>query len=229
MAKKIKGFSEISLLAGLIFCSLGVCFASKSGFGVSMVVAPAKVLSEYFSWMTLGWGETLVQVALLIIVSIIVKKVKIKYILSFLTAFVYGRMLDFWLFVFGKEQYTDMTSRILSCSASLLLVSFAVACYLRSYLPQPGYEMIVSELANHYKKDMNKVKWIYDISSLAAAIILMLTLFFKFDFTMVGIATLIATFINAPLIAMWGKLMETKLEFTPKFTKFKEWYDKILD
>ncbi|MBR5264323.1 MAG: hypothetical protein IKV50_06480, partial [Clostridia bacterium] len=42
--KKIPGMGELAYVLGLILCALGVCFSANSGFGVSMVVAPAYVL-----------------------------------------------------------------------------------------------------------------------------------------------------------------------------------------
>ena len=44
MENKKGRFAEIAYVLGIILCPLGVCLSAKSGFGVSMVVAPAYVL-----------------------------------------------------------------------------------------------------------------------------------------------------------------------------------------
>ena len=44
METKKGRFAEIAYVLGMILCPLGVCLSAKSGFGVSMVVAPAYVL-----------------------------------------------------------------------------------------------------------------------------------------------------------------------------------------
>ena len=44
MNNKKGNFAELAYVMGMILCPLGVCLSAKSGFGVSMVVAPAYVL-----------------------------------------------------------------------------------------------------------------------------------------------------------------------------------------
>ncbi len=231
--KKIGGLGELAYIVACITCSLGVCFATKSGFGVSMVVAPSFVLfnkiSQLFPSVTYGMVEYLFQAFVILLTALVVKRFKWKYVLSFATAIIYSALLDFWRGVFGAQIYTLMSHRILACAAGMIIVSFAVALYLRTYLPQEGYEVVVSEITNKFGFKMNKVKWVYDISSLSFAVILMLCLFGSFSTNMVGIGTVITTLVNAPLIAFWGWVLERKFEFTPAFKKFKIKYDKIMD
>ena len=105
MEKKKGCFAEIAYVLGLILCPLGVCLSAKSGFGVSMVVAPAYVLymriSEMFSWFTFGKSEYIFQGLLLVVLAFTVRRFKWKYLLSFVTAFIYGNILDLWYVVLG--------------------------------------------------------------------------------------------------------------------------------
>lgn len=231
--KKIGGFGELAFIIAIITCALGVCFATKSGFGVSMVVAPSFViynkLIQFLPWVTFGMVEYAFQGLLIVVTALVVKRFKWKYILSFFTVIIYSFVLDFWRSILGTEVYTEMPHRILSCAAGIIIVSFAVALYLRTYLPQEGYEVVVSELSKCFGFKMNKVKWTYDLSSLTFAVVMMLCLFGKFSTNMIGIGTVITTLVNAPLIAFWGWLLERKLEFTPCFKKFKAVYDKLMD
>lgn len=231
--KKIGGMSELAYVIACITCSLGVCFATKSGFGVSMVVAPSFVLfnkiSQIFPNITYGMVEYCFQGLLILVTAIVVKRFKWKYVLSFGTAVIYSLLLDFWRSIFGQEVYTELHHRILASAAGIIIVSFAVALYLRTYLPQEGYEVVVSEVTNKFNLKMNKVKWVYDLSSLTFAVVLMLCLFGGFSTEMIGIGTVVTTAVNAPLIAFWGWLFEKKFEFTPYFKKFKAKYDKIMD
>ena len=232
-SKKIGGFSELAFIIAIITCALGVCFATKSGFGVSMVVAPSFViynkLVTIWPFVTFGMVEYCFQGLLIVATGLVVRRFKWKYVLSFLTVIIYSAVLDFWRSIFGTEVYTEMPHRIMACAAGIIIVSFAVALYLRTYLPQEGYEVVVSELTNRFGFKMNKVKWIYDLSSLTLAIVLMLCLFGGFSTKMIGIGTVITTIVNAPLITFWGWLLEHKLEFTPRFKRFKASYDKIMD
>ena len=98
MNSKKGNFAELAYVMGMILCPLGVCLSAKSGFGVSMVVAPAYVLylriSETLPWFTFGKSEYIFQGLLLILLGIAVRRFKWKYLLSFVTAFLYGMM--FW-------------------------------------------------------------------------------------------------------------------------------------
>ena len=71
MNSKKGNFAELAYVMGMILCPLGVCLSAKSGFGVSMVVAPAYVLylriSETLPWFTFGKSEYIFQGLLLIL------------------------------------------------------------------------------------------------------------------------------------------------------------------
>lgn len=233
MKQKIGKMNECAWFLGIVLCSLGVCFATKSGFGMSMVVAPAYVIylkvSETYSWFTFGMAEYCFQGILLIALCIVMKRFKWKYALTFATVIFYGASLDFWQGIFGTEVYADYWQRALSSAFSILITGIAIAFVLRTYLPQEAYEMFVKEISEKHRWNMNKVKWVYDFCSLAATIIIMFVVYHRFSIQIVGINTLLYAFLNAPLIALFGKLMDKKMEFTPAFPKlyqkFEQWMD----
>ncbi len=224
--KPIRKTGEIFYILGTILCSLGVCMSAKSGFGVSMVVAPSFVISNFLQpklpFFTFGNTEYVVQGLFIIALIIIVGKFKIKYPLSFVTAVIYGLLLDMWRLVFGAEVYTETYMRVISMILGAVVTAFAIALYLRTYLPQQGYDLFVYEIATEKKLRMNVVKWVYDASSLVLAIALMLILFGRFDLEMIGVGTLILTVINTPLIAGFGKLIDKFCDPAPMFPRFAE-------
>lgn len=65
--------------------------------------------------------------------------------------------------------------------------------------------MFVKDVTDTYQKDMTKVKWLFDLSALLIAVVLMLVLFRRFAFNMVGLNTVLATIVNAPLIGFLEK------------------------
>ena len=83
MNEKKGKLAEAAYVLGMILCPLGVCLSAKSGFGVSMVVAPAYVLfqkvSQTISWFTFGKSEYIFQGLLLILLAIVLRKFKWKY------------------------------------------------------------------------------------------------------------------------------------------------------
>lgn len=233
MENRKGSFAEIAYILGMILCPLGVCLSAKSGFGVSMVVAPAYVLymriSETFPWFTFGKSEYIFQGLLLILLALAVRRFKWKYLLSFVTAFIYGNILDLWYVVLGSEQYTILWQRGMACVLGILITSLAIAFFLRTYLPQEAYEMFVKDIADTYQKDMTKVKWLFDLSALLIAVVLMLVLFRRFAFNMVGLNTVLATIVNAPLIGFFGKMLDRAGSFDSSFPEFYQKFQKIMN
>lgn len=209
---KIDVRSTVMYVIGMILCPLGVVLATKAGFGVSMIEAPVYVsylhFSKSFSFLTFGTCEYILQAIVIILLCVLVRKFKIKYLFSFLTAVLYGFILDSWIRLFGDGLYPELSTRVISYCASITIIAFAVACFLRTTLPQEAWELFVKELADNYKFNMTKVKWIYDFASLAVGIILMLIFFRRFNTEAIGIGTIITTFINAPIIGLFGKLID---------------------
>ena len=233
MENKKGRFAEIAYVLGIILCPLGVCLSAKSGFGVSMVVAPAYVLylriSETIPWFTFGKSEYIFQGLLLIVLAFAVRRFKWKYLLSFVTAFIYGNILDLWYVVLGSEQYTVYWQRGMACVFGILITSLAIAFFLRTYLPQEAYEMFVKDVTDTYQKDMTKVKWLFDLSALLIAVVLMLVLFRRFAFNMVGLNTVLATIVNAPLIGFFGKILDRAGSFDSSFPEFYQKFQKIMN
>lgn len=232
-AKEKPRFAEIYWTAGIIICALGVRLASNSGFGVSMVAAPALVffrfLAKFIPGITYGIAEYTFHAILLVLLAVILRRFKWKYPVAFLTGFLFGLALDGWGLVFGVEVYSSLASRIIAAAAGALVTAIAIAGFLRSYLPQQVYELIVTEVTDKYKLNIGKVKWCYDVASLILSVVMMLLLLRTFDTSVVGIGTLIITVVNAPLIAMFGKILDRFFDPDSAFPGFKKWFEKIFD
>lgn len=232
-SKKIAGMGEPAYVLGVILCALGVCFSAKSGFGVSMVVAPAYVLhcklEPLLPFFSFGVAEYVLQGGLILLLCPFVGRFKKKFLLSFGTAVFYGVVLDFWRMLFGTEVPNELWQRACFCGLGGCITAFAIALLLRTYLPQQGYELVVKELSDRYGWAMGRVKWIYDMSSLVVAILLMLLLFGEFSFSMIGAGTLLLTLVNTPLITGFGKLLDRFFVFTPFFPRFHGFFQKHFD
>lgn len=211
---KVKLRPIIFWILAMILCPLGVCFASRSGFGVSMIEAPVYVLFNYIgiaksvSWFTFGTAEYFMQGVLLILLCIAIRRFRLRYLLSFVTALVFGLILDCWNNILGSARFEAMPARVMSAVAGMLITAFAVALFFRTWLPQEVWELFVKELSERYALNMTKVKWVYDWCSLGLGVILMLIFFGRFDFGMIGVGTLVTTAVNAPVIGACGKLID---------------------
>lgn len=228
--KKFNSMGEAAWLFAQIFISLGVCLVTKGGFGVSMVVAPAYIIhlevSRFIPWYSFGTSEYILQAVLLIIMCIIIKKFDFRYLLSFLTAVIYGFMLDGWFLVFGGSQpFQTLSGRIISLACGVVVTAFSISLFFRTYLPQQVYELFVSHVAERFKIQIDKFKWAYDIGSLTVAVILALCVSHFNDnirfWDCIGIGTLVCTVLNAPLIALFGKMLDKLFGFNARFPRLE--------
>lgn len=216
--KKWTGTGELSYVLATVLTTLGVAMMTKADFGLSMIVAPAYLLSQKLSFLTFGTAEYVVQALLLIVLFIALRRVEWRFMLTFVSALIYGAVLDG--FVLLLDAYTipeSIAARILYYVFGLLICDAGVSLYFNSYLPPCCYDMFVKELSAGLKLHQPKVKIIYDYSSFAVALVL--TFLFFGELRGIGIGTLVCVFVNGPLINMFNKIFGKLTDFSPKFIK----------
>ena len=90
--------TELAYVFGIVFVAWGVVLMEKADFGVSMVVAPAYLLYRWLSpaWsvVTFGMAEYCLQAVLLLAMCLLLRRFRVSYLFSFVTAVVYGVVLD---------------------------------------------------------------------------------------------------------------------------------------
>lgn len=219
-AKKIRKMNEISWLLGIIFCTLGVCLCTKANFGLSMIAAPPYIIHlrmiRFFPWYTQGTSEYLWQGLLLIVLCGVVRRFRVRYLFSFVTAFLSGNMLDIWLRLFsGNGAFEPMWLRCIAYVLGVCTTALAIAFYFRTRLPLQVYELIVAEISDKFGKDINKTKHAYDAAMLVVSAVLAPVL--NGSFRGVGIGTVITTLVNAPLIAFFGSVIDRYMSFEMRF------------
>lgn len=198
---------------GLIFCDLGVSLCTKSDLGLSMIGASPYILHVYmrdrFAWFSQGTAEYVWEAIVLVVACIILRRFKLRYLLSFVTAVLAGFCIDGWLFVLGgNAPYETLAGRITAFVLGTVVCAFGIAFYFHTTMPMQVYELAVYEIADRYKLNRNKVKFVNDAVLLVVAIVLSFLLTHKF--TGIGIGTIIITIVNAPLIAFFDKLIFRK-------------------
>lgn len=230
MSKKITLHGEFVYAAAVILLSLAVAMLSAANFGVSMIVAPAYIISQKLGVITFGQGEYLVQSVLFVVFCILMKKIKPIYFVSFITCLIYGAVLDLWrkfvpLFNPDVTAPGSMTMpvRILLFVGGMLLTSFSVMLFYKTYLYPQVYDFFVKGISAHFNKDRTKFKIVFDFSCLAVSCVLTLTLFRKF--VGIGVGTLILTALNGFIIGRFDKLFDKCVNLKPLFPKFASKFD----
>ena len=137
MKQKRVFYCELAYVLGMLILAFGNAFMEKADLGMSMVVAPAYILhlvvSKYLPFFTFGMAGYVFQAFLLLGLSLLMKKVKRSYFLSFVTAFLYGLLLDVVMSVVALFSLEGFVWRCVFFALGLLLSSIGVALLLHNY------------------------------------------------------------------------------------------------
>lgn len=222
--KKIRISRESTYIIAIFIMSLGVALMEKADFGVSMVVAPAYLLSLKYDFFTFGRAEYCIQLVLIAVMCLMIRRFKISYLFSFVTAFVYGAVLDGFIYLLGFVPANIFAVRIILCVLGAVITSFSVAMFFKTYLSPCAYDMFVKVVATHFHFNLGHFKIGYDVSSLLISIIL--TFSFFGEINAIGPATIICAFVNGVIIGGFGKIIDKKFEFYNRFS-FCKYFDKV--
>lgn len=217
--------NELAWVIGIVLSTLGIALYTKADFGLSMIAAPAYIIHSkminYFDWYSQGTSEYIFQTILIIALSVIMLRFKKSYILSFLTAIVSGVVLDGWfLLMHGNAPFESMAIRIIAFIFGEISLTIAIAFFFRTTLPVQIYELIVNEISEKKNLEKNKVKQLYDVFMLVLSLALALVL--NKSFQGLGIGTIIITIINAPLIKIFGDILDRVFSFESLFKRLRK-------
>ena len=217
---KKKGFyTEVAYVIGIVAIALGVGFMERADFGLSMVVAPAYVLHRVisvipgFAFFSFGVAEYTLQAVLLILLAIVVRRFRISYLFSFVTAVVYGYVLDLILMIMPQIGADDYVMRVLFFIIGEFFCSLGVSMMFHTYISPEVYELFVSEVSATYRLKTGRVKTVYDCVSCVVGIALSFIFFGFGNFVGIGWGTVICALINGFIIGRFSKLEDKWFDF----------------
>ncbi|MBE6825118.1 MAG: hypothetical protein E7513_07235 [Ruminococcaceae bacterium] len=215
--KKRVFYTELSYIIGLISLALSAALMEKADFGVSMVVAPAYLLhlkvSQFLPFFSFGMAEYTLQAVLLIIMVIALRKFKVSYLFSFVTAVLYGFILDFMMLIVAYIPSETLIIRTMLYVLGLLGCAVGVSLLFHTYISPEVYELFVKEVSSMLGININRFKTIYDCSSCLIAIVMSFSFFGMWQFEGVKLGTIICALINGFTIGAFSKLFEKLFEF----------------
>lgn len=222
MALKKKTFyMELSYVVGLLVLAFGAALVEKASFGMSMVVAPAYILhlkiSQFLPWFSFGVAEYVFQGLLILVTAICMKRLKLAYLFSFVTALLYGTLLDGAMALVAYLPEGGFGLRLGWYALGMVSSSFAVSLLFHTYLAPEAYELIVKELAAKSNKDIARIKTVYDCLSVVLSIGLSFAFFGFGRFVGVHWGTVVGAVLNGFLISRFSKLLEHFFVFKNKW------------
>ena len=208
MKKKPVLYTELAYFLGILLLALGNSLIEKAALGMSMVVAPAYILhlwiSEYLPFFSFGMAGYVFQAGLLLVLILITRRARISYLFSFVTAVIFGFVLDLCMLIVSPIAAVELWVRILIFLSGMVLSTAGIAFLFHTYLLPEVYELFTKELVRKYGWELFRVKTAYDISSFVLAILMSLVIFG--GFVGIGVGTVVCAFLNGFLIASFDKL-----------------------
>ena len=210
-------YTELAYLLGLVILVLGTAMMERADFGMSMVVAPAYLLhlklSRCLLFFSFGMAEYLFQGLLLLSMMAILRKFRITYLFSFVTAVLYGFALDGAIALIAPLPCAGIAARVAFYALGMLLCSLGVSLLFHSYISPEVYELWVKEFSAKHGIDIHKYKTGYDCASCLLGVILSF-LFFGFGrFEGVKVGTIVCALVNSSLIGLCSRLLEKTWQF----------------
>lgn len=222
--KKLKLPSEVVYLVAIVLLAFSCAMLTSVDFGISMIVAPAYILSLVVPSLSFGQAEYVIQGLLFLVFCIVMKNFRISYLSAFVTALLYGAVLDLFRLVplfnpaITAPGSMDLWARIVMFIAGVPLTALSVALFSKAYLYPEVYDLFFIGVSRKYCLKTSVVKTCFDAFMLVLGTVMSLAFFKKF----VGInwGTLVMTLLNGSLISLFSKLLDKCVEIKPVFKRF---------
>lgn len=214
-------YTEWAYVLGIVFLAVATALTKKANFGVSMVVAPAYLLhlavSPILPFFTFGVAETAVKLILLTVMCIVIGKFRPRYLISLVSAVLFGLTLDGAVFALDFLPCEALWARVVLYLLGIVACSFGVSLFFHTYIPPDVYELFVKEVSTRFGIKISRFKTFYDCTSCLVGIVLSFAVFGRWNFQAIGVGTVICAFINGPLIGLFSKMLEHSFEFKDAF------------
>lgn len=227
--RKIAINSEATYFVGILLLSLSVAMLASADFGISMIVAPAYLLSLKIDFLTFGQAEYVIQAILFIALCIVIRKFKPVFLTSFLACLLYGFVLDLWqmisFFDIAKTPPESLAFwvRITLFLGGFFLNGFSVALFFKTYLYPQVYDFLVKCIVARFRFKTLSVKTCENFFMLALALLFSFCFFGKL--VGIGWGTLAMTVLSGTIIELFSKLLDRFFEFEPALSRLASFFD----
>lgn len=214
---KKKFSNELAYLLGNLFVAVGVALMERADFGVSMVVAPAYLIYRRVSltlpFFTFGMAEYTLQAVLLVMMCLILRRFRVSYLFSFVTAVFYGVILDIVMLPAACLPTDGFVLRAAWYFLGMVSCSVGISLMFHTYISPEVYELLVKELSGHFGMELHRFKQLYDISGTLVGVVLSFAFFGLWHFEGVKLGTIFCALINGPMIGAISGWLDRRYEF----------------
>lgn len=229
--KKRRFSAELAYVLGIVFVAWGVVLMEKADFGVSMVVAPAYLiyrwLSPTWSFVTFGMAEYCLQAVLLLVMALVLRRFRVSYLFSFVTAVVYGFVLDGFMLLGGLLPADEIWQRAIWYVLGMLFCAAGVSAMFHTYVSPEVYELFVKEISARFRLNINRFKTVYDCASCLLGVLLSFLAFGFGKFEGVKWGTVVCALVNGWVIGRFSAFYEKHWTFYDSLPLRKYFEPKI--
>ncbi len=209
--------TELAYAAGLLLLAFGTALMERADFGLSTIVAPAYLLhlriGQTHPAFTFGAAEYCTQAALLVLLAAVTRRFRLSYLFSFITALIYGFVLDLMMELAGRIPAGGLPGRAVFYVCGLVVCAAGVALLFRTYLSPEAYELFVKEISSVYGFEISRVKTVYDCCSCAVAVVLSFAFFGFGHFEGIKAGTVLCALVNGTLIGAISRFFDRVFAF----------------
>ncbi len=221
--------SEMAYLVAICILPLAVSILAEADFGLSMIVSPAYLVSLRLGNVTFGQAEYLTQAVVFALLCIVLGRFRPIFCMSFVTCLIYGRILDLWRMLpcFNPKVTVPgcmgFPLRVVLFCVGVLLTSFSLALFFKTYLFPQVYDFFVKAVSLSYGVPLPRFKTAFDLVLLTLSVLLSFCFFGHL--AGVGVGTLILALCNGTLIGFFGRVLDILFVFRPLFPRYAEGFD----
>lgn len=226
--KKRTFYTELAYVFGIIALALGVALMEKADLGMSMVVVPAYLLhlklSPIMPFFTFGMAEYTLQAVLVLVVCAVMRRFRLSYFFSFVTAVIYGFILDGFIWVMGFVPAEAMAARIIFYALGMVICSMGVSLVFHTYIAPEAYELFVKELSGKFGVKITLFKTCFDLTMLTAGVVMSFAFFGMWQFEGVKLGTVICALLNGFTIGLFTRFFEGRFEFSDRLPAARRFF-----
>lgn len=205
--KKIRIHNLLLFLFGLISLSVGVILAIKSDLGVSVALSVPYIFSLYFTKLSLGQWNYIVQGFVLLLLVLIIKRLSVKHLMSFVVAFLFGLTIDLFDKIFIFVKVNTLIGRLGLFALGNIGIAIGISLFIKSNYPILPFDTFVNEVSEEKEIVFSKVKTTYDLSSFIVSFVFSLIFFKSIKGIHIGtlISALILGYMIGSCLKIWNK------------------------
>lgn len=170
-----------------------------------------------WSFVTFGMAEYCLQAVLLLAMCLLLRRFRVSYLFSFVTAVVYGFVLDAFMVLGAMLPVDSMTLRGLYYVLGMLFCTAGVSAMFHTYISPEVYALFVKEVSAHFGADINRFKTGYDCVSCLIGVAMSFLVFGLWHFEGVKWGTILCALINGHIIGRISAFYEKHWTFCDRF------------